>query len=161
MTAQAILEHPVEVEIIVDHAALLRLKDKIATINESISDLEEQRSRIQDKLDQGIAACVQAGMLESQTAKIIERPGRVAVRKFTPTGIDKFRQEYPELYVKYEKVTLSVSDVAKAIGDEGIKPYVEGGERGPSTFEIMSPLELAALEAMKAGKEKRSGRSKA
>lgn len=157
MTAQAILEHPVAAEIVVDHAALLRLKDKIFTINESIRDLEEQRARIQDKLDQGIAACVQAGMLESQAGKIIERPGRVGVRKFTASGIDAFRKEYPELYVKYEKVTLSVSDVAKAIGDEGIKPFVEGGERGPSTFEIMSPLELAAAKALKEGKEKRSG----
>jgi len=157
MTAQVILEQPATAEIVVDHAALLRLKDKIFTINESIRDLEEQRARIQDKLDQGVAACVQAGMLESQTAKIVEKLGRVGVRKFTPTGIDKFRQEYPELYVKLEKVTISVSDVAKAIGDEGIKPYVDGGERGPSTFEIMSPLELLAAKALKEGKEKRPG----
>lgn len=157
MTAQVILEQPATAEIVVDHVALLRLKDKIFTINESIRDLEEQRARIQDKLNSGIAACVQAGMLESQAGKIIERPGRIAVRKFTPEGIDQFREEYPELYCKLEKVTISVSDAVKAIGDEGIKPYVEGGERGPSTFEIMSPLELAAAKALKDGKEKRSG----
>lgn len=161
MTAQVILEQPVAAEIVVDHAALLRLKDKIATLQESIDELEEQKARIRTKLNEGIAACVEAGILESGAGKIVETPGRASIRKFTPDGIDKFRKAYPEIYCRLEKVTISVSDAVKAVGDHGIAPFVEGGERGPSSFEIMSPLEVAALEALKACKEKRSGRSKA
>lgn len=157
---ETILESYVPPEIVLDHAELLRIKDKITKVNEAINDLEEQRDRLRLKLNTGIMACVEAGMKDSAVAKIIETPGRASIRKFTPEGIDAFRQAYPELYVRLEKVTISVSDAVKAIGDEGIKPYVEGGERGPSTFEIMSPLEVQALEAMQKGKEKRSGRSK-
>jgi hypothetical protein len=178
MTAQAALLEIQEAprEIVMDHAALLEIKRKIAILEAATEavytrhleaakaealETEEQLERLKQKLADGVAACVEAGILESGAGKIVETPGRASIRKFTPEGIDKFREAYPELYVKYEKVTLSVSDVAKAIGDEGIKPFVEGGERGASTFEILSPLELQALEAMKAGKEKRSGRSKA
>jgi hypothetical protein len=162
MTQAVILEDSAApVEIVMDHSELLRLKDKIAKVDEAIGDLEEQKKRLMLKLNSGIMACVEAGMTDSAVGKIIEHPGRQSIRKFTPQGIDAFRQAYPELYVRLEKITISVSDAVKAVGDEGIKPYVEGGERGPSTFEILSPLELDAMQAMEKGKEKRSGRSKA
>lgn len=178
MTAQAALLEVQEAprEIVLDHAALLEIKRKIAILEAATEavytrhleaakvealETEEQLERLKQKLSDGVAACVEAGILESDAGTIIEHLGRQSIRKFTAEGIDKFREAYPELYTRLEKVTISVSDAVKAVGDEGIKPFVEGGERGPSTFEILSPLELAALEAMKAGKEKRSGRSKA
>lgn len=178
MTAQAALLEVQEAprEIILDHAALLEIKRKVQILTEATEavyerhleaakeeafETEQQLERLKEKLAEGVAACVEAGILESGAGKIVETPGRASIRKFTPEGIDAFRQAYPELYTRLEKVTISVSDAVKAVGDEGIKPFVEGGERGPSSYEILSPLEVQALEAMQKGKEKRSGRSKA